>query len=71
MQLCQEAKWCSSSCWSGDGSGADTGAEQAGCAQPCRADLVQGWLGSKGVFNGWGQKTHNYIAGAMIVLVWA
>lgn len=30
MQLGQEAKWWGLSCWSRDGSGADTGAEQAG-----------------------------------------
>lgn len=40
-------------------------------AQPCRADLVPCWLGSNGVFNGWGQKIHNCIAGSTIVLVWA
>lgn len=41
------------------------------CAQPCRADLVQCWLGNSLVFNGWGQKIHNSIPGSVLASLMA
>lgn len=54
IMLEQKWKWCWYCGWA------------SRCAQPCQADLVQHWLGNRGIFNGWGQKIHNCIPGSIM-----
>lgn len=65
MQLRQEARLWDLSCWSRNGSGADTVAEQEGVLSPAKQTWCSTSWGT-GIFNGWGQKIHDCIPGSMM-----